>query len=190
MSEHVIKAITNEELAELPVHDQWMAIDECQLSPNGDVSIPILIDRDQLDDDIPSGLDTSWRRFIWCSYTTPRLRSTLVIEGAADYRIEDRAKIGGAHLNRISFTACSSSIMAKKTFPAAPARRASRPLRRRSRCSSAARPRPPCSRTSWSASTSTTHRFTACTASTTAAAPRSPCGSNGRRRPMAEDPAA
>lgn len=94
-------ATTNDELIEMPVHDQWMLSEECSLVDN-QLTIPVLIEKILIDDDCQIDVPSTWWRFIYYKYCMPRYRAYLKIANAAGYDVLDDSRIGGASISNIS----------------------------------------------------------------------------------------
>ena len=99
----MITATTVEELDQLGgiTHDQWMDLDGLCMSV-GELSIPMLIP-----DDEPSSVSGGWWRR---DSVYKRHRAVLKITNATEYRLEDKAEIGGTDVNTITFNGESVTI--------------------------------------------------------------------------------
>ena len=94
-------AATNDELLEMPAHDQWMLSEECSLV-DYQLTIPILVEKTLIDDDYQINVRPVWWRFIYYKYCIPRYRAFLKISNVVSYDVLDDSKIGGATMRGIS----------------------------------------------------------------------------------------
>lgn len=112
LSNRVFAANTVEELAELPMHDQWLETDGIRLSEDGVLTLPMRIGQGAFDDEwAPEAAPTGLRRFIVYSYKEPRFKAALAIENVVSYTLKDDAEIAGGSVHDIT---CESGVLTVK----------------------------------------------------------------------------
>jgi len=105
-----VSARSGDELMELPLQDQWLLTNE--LSRDGDViTIPMLIELDLEDDRAGVRTFRGVPRWVHFSYRVPLARATLRIRHVTAYEREDRAHIGGTHINDFAFDGSELQIV-------------------------------------------------------------------------------
>lgn len=101
-----IVATTNEELERLPVHDQWLSLDDVRATEDGDLVFSMLIE-----DEEPCTLPPrTLLRFLHYAYRVPRHKAELRISSVLNHEVRDDARIGGTDVNGISMGAKAITI--------------------------------------------------------------------------------